>query len=271
MLVHLPTYADYMADKTHPSGLPERLSGAQACIPCSHELDPAIPCRRLEAYSCPCMHAGSSPSWDPAAWTWDSVRMVATPVASPVAKPCCAMDGATSDQRQPVRRAARPPRAAAPQSRKPVRDNVCQADGCHKALANLTFYHQRNRCFADCTAAGCRGPGPHALGDWSCTQPLLWCSVGCRGTRALKRTLPTNLACLIALPDTFPYFFSLALTWPCSRICEEHIKASNFRKEGELLRFCQRCGVSHPLAEFDGQRKSCRKQLEKHNARRWVG
>lgn len=68
--------------------------------------------------------------------------------------------------------------------------------------------------------------------------------------------------------------FPTPLSYPLhsfhSRICEEHIKAPSFLKDGELLRFCQRCGVSHPLAEFDGQRKSCRKQLEKHNARRWA-
>ncbi|KAL6785860.1 CRR1L1 [Auxenochlorella protothecoides x Auxenochlorella symbiontica] len=154
-----------MADDVPPPGLPERLSGA-------------------------------SPSWDPADWAWDSVRMVATPIATPVTKPCCATASAPRVQRQPARRPGRPSRPAPAPARKPVRENVCQADGCHKPLANLTFYHQRNR------------------------------------------------------------------------ICEEHIKAPSFLKDGELLRFCQRCGVSHPLAEFDGQRKSCRKQLEKHNARR---
>ncbi|KAK2075814.1 hypothetical protein QBZ16_001555 [Prototheca wickerhamii] len=42
----------------------------------------------------------------------------------------------------------------------------------------------------------------------------------------------------------------------------------DFHRDGELVRFCQRCGLAHPLADFDGQRRSCRKQLEKHNARR---
>ncbi len=44
-----------------------------------------------------------------------------------------------------------------------------------------------------------------------------------------------------------------------------------------MARFCQRCGVSHPLGDFEGVKRSCRKQLEKHNSRRcgagsvWVG
>ncbi len=47
-----------------------------------------------------------------------------------------------------------------------------------------------------------------------------------------------------------------------------HIKVDVFLREGEQLRFCQRCGHSHLLAAFDPGKHSCRKQLEKHNARR---
>lgn len=53
-----------------------------------------------------------------------------------------------------------------------------------------------------------------------------------------------------------------------NHICVEHLKAEVFVVLGVESRFCQRCGLSHPLTEFDGRRKSCRKALEKHNARR---
>ncbi|GAB4817623.1 hypothetical protein N2152v2_004669 [Parachlorella kessleri] len=53
-----------------------------------------------------------------------------------------------------------------------------------------------------------------------------------------------------------------------NRICEMHIRADAFSRDGEQLRFCQRCGHSHPLADFDPGKHSCRKQLERHNARR---
>ncbi len=39
-------------------------------------------------------------------------------------------------------------------------------------------------------------------------------------------------------------------------------------KDGRLQRFCQQCGRFHDLSAFDGNRKSCREQLNKHNARR---
>ncbi|KAG1672795.1 hypothetical protein FOA52_002783 [Chlamydomonas sp. UWO 241] len=51
-------------------------------------------------------------------------------------------------------------------------------------------------------------------------------------------------------------------------VCEKHIKLPAIVKDGRLQRFCQQCGRFHPLAAFDGARKSCREQLNKHNARR---
>ena len=53
-----------------------------------------------------------------------------------------------------------------------------------------------------------------------------------------------------------------------NRICDVHIKACSYRYDGKEVRFCQRCGHGHPLDEFDGGKHSCRKQLERHNARR---
>ena len=53
-----------------------------------------------------------------------------------------------------------------------------------------------------------------------------------------------------------------------NKICDVHIKADVFSRNGEELRFCQRCGHPHALHEFDGRKHSCRAQLEKHNARR---
>ncbi|EFJ50415.1 hypothetical protein VOLCADRAFT_80184 [Volvox carteri f. nagariensis] len=52
------------------------------------------------------------------------------------------------------------------------------------------------------------------------------------------------------------------------RICDVHIKLQQVMKDGRLQRFCQQCGRFHELTAFDGNRKSCRDQLSKHNARR---
>lgn len=47
-----------------------------------------------------------------------------------------------------------------------------------------------------------------------------------------------------------------------------HKTAEEYLRLGDRVRFCQRCGLAHPLADFDGIKRSCRKKLEKHNERR---
>lgn len=53
-----------------------------------------------------------------------------------------------------------------------------------------------------------------------------------------------------------------------NHICMAHKTADEYLRLGDRVRFCQRCGLAHPLADFDGVKRSCRKKLEKHNERR---
>ena len=52
------------------------------------------------------------------------------------------------------------------------------------------------------------------------------------------------------------------------KICETHLKASVVTKSGRQQRFCQQCGKFHDIGEFDGEKRSCRARLDKHNTRR---
>ncbi|CAD7698053.1 unnamed protein product [Ostreobium quekettii] len=52
------------------------------------------------------------------------------------------------------------------------------------------------------------------------------------------------------------------------KICDLHLKVSSIVKDGRCQRFCQQCGRFHDLAEFDGNKRSCRSRLMRHNARR---
>ena len=52
------------------------------------------------------------------------------------------------------------------------------------------------------------------------------------------------------------------------RICNVHIRLPQFMRQGKLQRFCQQCGRCHELSEFEGNQRSCRAQLDRHNARR---
>lgn len=55
-----------------------------------------------------------------------------------------------------------------------------------------------------------------------------------------------------------------------NKICQEHLRAPSYihRTDDTTMRFCHRCGYGHLLAEFDGDKHSCRVKLELHNARR---
>ncbi|CAI0627329.1 unnamed protein product [Linum tenue] len=52
------------------------------------------------------------------------------------------------------------------------------------------------------------------------------------------------------------------------RVCEGHSKCPKVVVAGMERRFCQQCSRFHSLLEFDEKKRSCRKRLSDHNARR---
>ncbi|KAI3443480.1 hypothetical protein Pfo_000145 [Paulownia fortunei] len=52
------------------------------------------------------------------------------------------------------------------------------------------------------------------------------------------------------------------------RICESHSKSPKVIVAGMERRFCQQCSRFHHLSEFDDKKRSCRRRLSDHNARR---
>ncbi|CAI0628160.1 unnamed protein product [Linum tenue] len=52
------------------------------------------------------------------------------------------------------------------------------------------------------------------------------------------------------------------------RICESHSKSPKVIVAGLERRFCQQCSRFHELSEFDEKKRSCRRRLSDHNARR---
>ncbi|XP_010556133.1 PREDICTED: squamosa promoter-binding-like protein 10 isoform X2 [Tarenaya hassleriana] len=52
------------------------------------------------------------------------------------------------------------------------------------------------------------------------------------------------------------------------RVCESHSKCPRVIVCGLERRFCQQCSRFHALSEFDEKKRSCRKRLSHHNARR---
>ncbi|XP_074573549.1 squamosa promoter-binding-like protein 12 [Curcuma longa] len=52
------------------------------------------------------------------------------------------------------------------------------------------------------------------------------------------------------------------------RVCEAHSKCPKVVVGGQERRFCQQCSRFHDLSEFDQKKRSCRRRLSDHNARR---
>ncbi|XP_042453164.1 squamosa promoter-binding-like protein 11 isoform X1 [Zingiber officinale] len=52
------------------------------------------------------------------------------------------------------------------------------------------------------------------------------------------------------------------------RVCETHSKCPKVVIAGQERRFCQQCSRFHELSEFDQKKRSCRRRLSDHNARR---
>lgn len=52
------------------------------------------------------------------------------------------------------------------------------------------------------------------------------------------------------------------------RVCEAHTKCPRVVVAGQERRFCQQCSRFHALSEFDEKKRSCRRRLSDHNARR---
>ncbi|ESQ34123.1 hypothetical protein EUTSA_v10007832mg [Eutrema salsugineum] len=52
------------------------------------------------------------------------------------------------------------------------------------------------------------------------------------------------------------------------RVCEKHSKCPKVIVGGLERRFCQQCSRLHAVSEFDEKKRSCRKRLSHHNARR---
>mmetsp|Transcript_4695 Transcript_4695/g.11391 ORF Transcript_4695/g.11391 Transcript_4695/m.11391 type:complete len:115 (-) Transcript_4695:731-1075(-) len=50
--------------------------------------------------------------------------------------------------------------------------------------------------------------------------------------------------------------------------CSEHRRALVVDVNGVKSRFCQQCTRMHPLHEFDGAKRGCRKRLKQRNLRR---
>eukprot|EP00955_Chlamydomonas_euryale_P047590 353725-Chlamydomonas_euryale.AAC.3 len=101
---------------------------------------------------------------------------------------------------------------------------------------------------------------PHAPTPWCCPY----------GRNA---SLSNGFFLASPTPASFTHRFPLTMHQACKVLetahsCTWTLQAHSITKDGIPMRFCQQCGRFHHLNEFDGEKRSCRARLQKHNARR---
>lgn len=87
-----------------------------------------------------------------------------------------------------------------------------------------------------------------------------------RGHSFFKYLPKDNTCCQV--PECGKSLVDLKRYYKRYKICPEHMEMSHMVVEGHKIRFCQQCGRFQLLSDFDGNKKSCRSRLAKHNGRR---
>lgn len=150
--------------------------------------------------------------------------------------------------------------------------HACQADGCPADLSCLPYHQRRNHIcsVSECTGAS-TSPLPQIPGRGSPLQgalgPPYRVPTPCSKCRVRAPRQPAGVR--EALPGG--HFHRPSLPAPPSPPprygLQEHLRAESYPLRGELTRFCQQCGMGHPLEAFDGAKRCCRVSLERRKRR----
>lgn len=111
--------------------------------------------------------------------------------------------------------------------------HACQADGCTADLAPLAYRMRRHHI--------CPVGGPNQLA----------------GLDGLRRGKPGRDGCRDIAHRSTP---------ACPPgLCppQVHLKAGSYMVRGTAVRFCQSCYMAHPLAQFEGAKRCCRRSLQR--------
>ena len=175
-----------------------------------------------------------------------------------ISRPASATVPSTSQHRQ-----GHPPASA---SDKGGLQSIASAGHGHRLLGLSQSYDP-----AGSLAAATAGPSPSAAGrpplsaaarSVSVLDGVVPASQGRNRTVGASRRprLCLNDSCRVDLSQDKAYYKRRKLCGTC-------IHSFSVVVRGREMRFCQQCSSLHPIGEFDGERRSCRKTLEKHKIR----
>lgn len=227
------------------------------------------------AHPSPCRHPGFLPglhhpeSWDPTQWSWDSVKMVATPKMEPDRSPCSGVMLPAAGRCQ----AQQPQPAGSKPRRQVLRDATCQADGCQQPLDGLTIYHRRNKCergAGSCRSVSC---APGRCGGWVLTgrvpcrpDSAMACEPDSRDTVCAGFARSTLRRCPFARAGSWSGFASAAATrmsWPSlmGSIRSAGCNGSGTTREGvRAFLAVLSCAVCLKGVAGEGSRQACMRE-----------
>lgn len=107
-------------------------------------------------------------------------------------------------------------------------------------------------------------PASLPLTRCSASLPYVWVAAGWLHQRTLKRGGKQPARTRAPQRHTSPR----AAVPQRYRICTHHRDVLSVHLKGQEQRFCQQCGTFHPIAKFNGNRRSCCDRLRKHALRR---
>ena len=175
-------------------------------------------------------------AWSMEDWQWDPFTLKAMPTEKASGKPQCtgtpAPELAPSLDLSSV--STQLVEDAHQASGKGKGRPQCQVEGCSGDLTALKEYHQRYKI--------------------------------CEYHMKVRATPATSAALAgprVVLPQQLNQGFAAA-DGPAVR----RAQVNSIVCDGRRQRFCQQCGRFHDLAAFDGDKRSCRARLQRHNARR---
>ncbi|KAF8058930.1 SPL10 [Scenedesmus sp. PABB004] len=147
---------------------------------------------------------------------------------------------------------------------------VTHASLPQSALAAAQLMQQRAQACAGlallsdaAAASGGAAPGAAASGGGA---PGAAASRG--GAPGAAPPRPGAIACQVPGCSADLWAPSVTAYFRRHRMCGAHARAPHVVIGGAAMRFCQQCGALHGVADFDGDRRSCRVQLGRHNTRR---
>lgn len=221
------------------------LRSSRACKPLAPDRPAA---RRPSSHGAVSREAGDTTSWRAEDWQWDSVKFSAIAVeGGPGAAefrqrgharthfPACCEPSAGSDSP-----------ADQPGAQQPSNDSggggTSAGPGAVGAAAPAGW------------PAGGKLPKSICQAD-GCGQDLTQMTFYHQRNRSVARRAGGRASAAPAAPEP-----RLSSAGPAAlrRICAVHTKADVFERDGVQMRFCQRCGRSHPLGDFDPGKHSCR-------------